>query len=301
MYKGPIIDSHMHLWDYQSKKYPWLDSKLPGGEKMLGDHSSLRRDFLPHDYQLVSEKWPINKTVHVQVFGYPENPVRETEWLQKQFEISKIPTAAVAFVDLSLTNAEEILEKHSIFSVLRGVRNVLCYHNFDSELRMVNDEHLMLNKQWQQGFSKLAKLDLSFDVQIFDHQIPDLILLAKQFSETTIILEHFAWPTDFTPAGFELWQAYINKIAECNNVFMKLSAIGCVFKKLDKQLITPYLFHILDRFGVDRCLIGTNFPVDGLFTEYDNLMIFFHQLLKSISVSEQEKLFYRNAERVYKI
>ena len=73
--------------------------------------------------------------------------------------------------------------------------------------------------------------DFGFDLQIFDHQIPEAVVLAKTFPNIQIILEHMGWPTAFSDSDFHQWQERLKKIADCPNVSVKFSGIGCVFQK----------------------------------------------------------------------
>ena len=72
---------------------------------------------------------------------------------------------------------------------------------------------------------------LSFDLH--DHQTGEAVALAQRFLETTIILDHLAWPLDLSSVGFDQWRQHLQALSQCSNVFLKLSCIGCVFRQSD--------------------------------------------------------------------
>ena len=81
MYDGEIIDSHMHLWDLENG-YSWLSAPDSDLEKMIGDYKSLRKNFLVEDYMAIAKSNNITGSVHVEAFGFPEDPSLESRWLQ---------------------------------------------------------------------------------------------------------------------------------------------------------------------------------------------------------------------------
>ena len=299
-YTGKIIDSHMHLWDYYSGNYPWLNSDLPGADKMLGDYSRLKKNYLANDYLNDLCDVKIENSVHIQVFGFPENPALETKWLCQQKKKFGYPSSIIGFVDLVDNNAGEKIYSHLRYPGFIGIRNVLCYHN-DPELRMISDENIFTNANWKNGFSKLIENDLIFETQIFDMQIPNLVELLKEYPSAKIMIDHLAWPTDFSKEGFLEWKKNIKLLSSFKNVYVKISALGCIFKKLDKNIIAPYLHELLSMIGPDRCCLGSNFPVDGLFFNFRELYYFYDEVFYSYSSSDKDKLFYRNAKDFYLI
>ena len=80
MYTGPIIDTHMHFWDL-ANAYPWLNNRDPAIERLIGKYELLRHNFLAPDYFAMTRGWNVVKSVHIQAFGFPDDPVGETEWL----------------------------------------------------------------------------------------------------------------------------------------------------------------------------------------------------------------------------
>ena len=181
------------------------------------------------------------------------------------------------------------------------MRMMLNWHD-EPHLRIADRPDYMQDDKWLYGFSLLEKHGLSFDLQIFDHQIPEAVRLAQAFPNTQIILEHLAWPSAIGEDDFVHWKDYIEQIAACNNVTIKLSCIALIFqKRLEEVRICEYLRHAIQEFGVDRCMFASNFPPDGLFYDYAELVNLIKKAVAEYSYAEQKKIFSLNADRIYQI
>lgn len=289
----------MHLWDLKNN-YPWLTTDVPALINLGGNYDSLKKDFLVEDYIALTKKQNIVKSVHVEAFGFDGNPALETAWLQKQADQYGFPHGIVAHAELHETNVEDVLKQHCQYPNIRGIRMALNYHK-DSRYQMANKGDYFEDKQWRKGYSLLAKYHLSFDLQVFDHQINDVVGLVKEYSDINVIIEHFGWPLDISETGFKQWQHRMAAIAECPNVSMKLSALGWVFKNAGATVLQTYIAEAIKIFGIDRCMFGSNFPPDSLFYNFDDLIITFKDIVSVYSEEQQSKLFYNNAKRIYSL
>lgn len=299
MYDGNIIDTHMHLWDLKND-YPWLETSVPALEYMGGNYDSLKRNFLVPDYLALTKSHRVTKSVHLEAFGFQGNPVAETAWLQQQADQYGFPHGIVAHADLHHPEIDTLLKQHCEYPNVRGMRMALNYH--DNPLLCMTDRgDYLTDPAWRKGFALLSQYDLLFDLQIYDHQLADAVVLAKDFPDTQIIIEHFAWPLDLSEQGFILWHERIAEMARYSNVFMKLSGLGWVFKKSDEPSIEKYIHAAIQTFGADRCMFGSNFPADSLFYSYGDLMKIFKNAFSRYSARQQSQLFYETAERIYRL
>jgi predicted TIM-barrel fold metal-dependent hydrolase len=175
--------------------------------------------------------------------------------------------------------------------------------NWDNEIwrRMAPRDDYMRDGQWRKGFALLSRHGLVFDLQMYDHQGPDAVALARDVPETTIVVEHLAWPIDLTEAGFERWAQHAASLAECPNVFLKMSGIGCVFRRASPDLIRRYLRQGVATFGADRCMFGSNCPPDTLFYGFRALVGEYMEAFADRSAAEQHDLFCGTAPRVYRL
>ena len=160
----------------------------------------------------------------------------------------------------------------------------------------------MRDAQWRRGFALLSRYDLSFDVQIYDHQAPDAAILARAFPETTLIIEHLGWPIAIDSAvGFEHWAERLMMLAESPNVFLKVSGVGCVFRRANPDLIRQYLRRAVAIFGLQRCLFGSNCPPDTLFYDFRKLLGIYTDAFSDLTPEAQGAIFFDNARRVYRL
>lgn len=300
LYSGEIIDAHMHLWDLKNNYY-WLNEALPNFEKLVGDYSALRKNFLIQDYLAITAKHNITKAVHIEAFGFPEDPVNESKWIQQIADQYGLPNGTVAYVKLDDPHVEEVLSRHVECKNVRGIRMALNWHN-KKYMQMTDRPDYMQDKSWLKGFALLAKYKLSFDLQVYDHQLSEAAILAKNFPDTQIILTHMGLPNDFTESDFKNWRERINQIAFYPNVSIKISRIGGIFqRKVPESLIMAYIQQAIEIFGTDRCLFGSNFPPDSLFYSFDELIHLIKKALVHLSYDDQQKIFYGIANRIYRL
>lgn len=299
MYTGNIIDTHMHLWDLKNN-YPWLMTDVPALINLGGNYDSLKQNFLAEDYIALVKDHKVTQSVHVEAFGFEGNPILETKWLQAQADQFGFPHGIVAHADLHDPNVEEVIMQHCQYPNMRGIRMALNYSE-NPPLQMAEHGDYLSDKQWRKGFGLLAKYNLLFDLQIFDNQIEDAISLAKEFSDINIVIEHFAWPLDASEQHLAIWRQKMTAIAECPNVFVKLSAIGWVFKNANFETLNKYILEAIKIFGIHRCMFGSNFPPDSLFYSFNDLMLTFKKIFSIYSENEQHKFFYENAKRIYRL
>lgn len=295
MYKGEIIDTHMHLWDLDQGDYPWVKERDPLIEVLIGDYKKLRKNFLLTDYQKLIQSHHITKSVHVEANPNPTKALLETIWLQKQADTYGFPHGIVAYADLSSPDLEQVLKDHLQYPNVRGIRQIL-YRPEDSE-----KPNLLQEYRWQKGLSLFSKYDLSFEFALFAHQLADAAKVAQEYDDVRFVLNHLGWPLDISEAGFELWKNRLALLAACPNVHFKMSGVGSVLKTAKKERIEPYILTAIELFGSDRCFFGSNFPPDSLFCTYAEVIDSFQEMFSRFDEKVQRKLFHENAKVFYQI
>jgi predicted TIM-barrel fold metal-dependent hydrolase len=150
MYSGPVIDTHMHLWDL-ANGYNWLNHNDANFERLFGNYDPLKRNFLAPDYIAMTRDCNVVKSVHVQAFGFPDDPVGETTWLQGQADQYGYPQGIVAYANLTHPDMEETLRQHSRCANVRGIRMPLNYAE-EAWRRMTDRGDYMRDAPMAQGF-----------------------------------------------------------------------------------------------------------------------------------------------------
>jgi predicted TIM-barrel fold metal-dependent hydrolase len=294
----PIIDPHHHLYDLKTGNYPWLQG--PMLERVFGDYSAIRNDYLIDNFLADIRNQNVVKTVHLQVEYDHNDPVAETRWLQNVADKHGYPHGIVGFADLSSPDLQAVLEAHCAFPNVRGIRQCLNFHR-DPVKTFIDSPHLMSDAQWRAGYALLKRYDLSFDLQLYYSQMEEATALAKDFPDTAVVLNHTGMPVDRSPEEIEAWKKSMKLLASAPNVSCKISGLGMGDWKWTVDSIRPFVLHAIDAFGTGRCMFASNFPVDKLFSSYDDVFNAFKAITKDFSSSERRALFHDNAERVYRL
>jgi predicted TIM-barrel fold metal-dependent hydrolase len=179
---------------------------------------------------------------------------------------------------------------------------------------------LFLRDDFRAGFAQLAPRGLSFEAWCYHRQIPDVTALARAFPDTTIVLDHFGGPVGVgSYAGrarevYDEWRASVTELATCPNVVAKLGGINMEVNGFgwherprppsSRELADatrPYYEFTIERFGVDRCMFESNFPVDVVSCSYVVLWNSFKLMTAACSAAEKAALFHDTAARVYRL
>lgn len=297
-----IVDAHHHLWDLNNKdtKYSWL--MVTEGEAFFGDYAAIRKNYLLEDYIEDTKNQNIIKSVHVQAEHDDDKPVNETAWLQNLADThsSKLPNAIVAFADFSKNNVSEILDAHQEYKNTRGIRQILSY-NKDEPKYSHATEDFMKNSTWVENFKYIRNRNLSFDIQIYKHQMEDAVNLANKYNDVLFILNHTGEPCYQSKEYIESWEQNMKKLAKCENVVAKISGLGMFDPNWTIDSTRIFVEKTIQIFGIERCMFASNFPVDKIFNSFDTYWNSFKEITKNYSENDKKLLFSSNAEKYYRI
>ncbi len=258
-------------------------------------------------------------------------PVGETGFVERLAAENRAAGAAtdmaagiVGFADLSRGGAvRSVLEAHlRASSRFRGIRHANAWDASDQIRRSHTSppEGLLGQAAFREGFAALEPLGLSFDAWMFHPQIPELTDLARAFPATPVILDHVGGPLGIGPyAGkradvYEGWKRSIAELATCPNVVVKVGGMtmpisGFEWHKRDAppgseqlaEALRPWYGFVIERFGPERCMFESNFPVDRASCSYTVLWNMFKRLSGEYSPHERAALFRDTAIRVYRL
>jgi len=292
-----IIDAHFHLWNLDENYYPWLaDESRPS---LVQGRGALRRNYLVADYLRDVGRLNVVAGVHIQAEHDHRDPVRETRWLQNtaaQPGGRGFPQAIVADADFASPDVEQVLEGHASFPNTRGIR-----HALHRRLDAPEPYDPLEDPAWLRRFPLLARYGLSFDLQLFPRQAPAALELVGRNPDVQFVLTHAAMPFQRDSDHAALWSRSIRAYAEYPNVAIKISGFGGFDAHWDAQSIDPIVTQVVEAFTPCRCMLASNFPVEGLVKPYRDIWNVFFEYFASYSEPEQEQLFWRNAARIYRI
>ena len=317
----PICDPHHHLWDqvYSRVQPRYLIDEISAD--VNGGHNIVSTVFIECG-AMFRQDGPV-----------AFRPVGETEFVNGIAAMSaaglygetKVAAGIVGTVDLKFGDiAGEVLDAHIAAGGgrFRGIRLAASRDDSDDIInhRTNPPAGLLLRDDFRQGFKHLAPRGLTFEAWCYHHQIPEVTDLARAFPDTTIILNHFGGPLGAGPYAhrkaevFEEWKGHIDELATCHNVMAKLGGLnmevnGFGWEDRDRpptsdalmQATRHYFDYAIEKFGVDRCMFESNFPVDKMSCSFTVLWNSFKRLTQQFSKDEKAALYHDTAVMVYNL
>ena len=295
----PVVDTHHHLCDLEAHYYPWLMDE-PMWKRVLGDYTPIRRSYLIDDFLADARPQNVVKSVHLQMGWDFADPVGETRWLQGIADQHGFPHGIVGFACLESADIDRILDGHGEHRNFRGIRQILNWDP-DPVRTFVDRADYMTDAAWLDGFARLRARSLSFDLQIYHPQMGDALALARRFPDVQIILNHAGMPIDRDPGSLAAWRAAMRELAKAPNVAVKISGLGVANPGWTIGSVRPIVIDTLEAFGIERCMVASNFPVDRLSSSYAAIFEALRAITADLSMSERRKLFHDNAVRIYRL
>jgi predicted TIM-barrel fold metal-dependent hydrolase len=284
-----FVDTHVHFIDQTDPKlhFSWL---LPDAiHPKLGDVGNMKHlVYDPAGLRAEARFTGLTKVVNVQsALGIPD-PVEETAWLQRLADESGWPDAIVAYVDLAADDAASELDRHGEHANLRGIRDF-------------GAPGFLVDPAWKRGLEALEARDLMLDLDCSWQDMHDARVLAESLPDLVVVLEHGGFPMGRDEEYFAGWRSAMADLAQASNVSCKVSGLGMGDPEWTVESLRPWVEHCFESFGVERCLFGTNWPVDRLYSGYRDVIEAYEQLLSGFSDDERHTFFVGNAERIYRI
>jgi predicted TIM-barrel fold metal-dependent hydrolase len=279
------VDAHVHLWDpARTDWYPYLSGRR---DLNMGDVTGMSRRFDVATYQAEAAGWNVEKLVNIAA-ATGGHSVEETLHLDQQADVDGHPDAIVGGLPPTDSTAQtiELIDRQMTATRFRGARPM-----------GVNAEPLPDDDVLR----ALQERDLLFELMAHPDQLQEVARRLASFDELVVVVEHAGWPRSDSDEEFALWSAGLQALAELgDHVVCKLSGLAMPLGTMDAAAFAPWIERTIETFGVDRCLFGSNFPVDGMHGTLDELYSTYAELTAGLDDDERDKLFAANAERVYR-
>jgi predicted TIM-barrel fold metal-dependent hydrolase len=292
-----IVDAHHHIW--RRADLPWLDGMpVP---RIFGPYQAIRRDYPVDEYVAEATASGIGASVYVQT-NWPLDRVEdEIRWLRDVHAESGWPTAVVGCADLFSPDAPDVMRRQAAISPLvRGVRLQLHWHD-RPEFRFASAPDRMKDPVLRRNVAALADLDWLFELQVFAPQMADAAEFVAAYPGTTFVLVHAGMPVDREPSTVDGWTRGMRRLAGLPNVVVKLTGQGTFTHRVDQPMIDLVTATCLDLFGPERCMWGSNFPIEKLWTDLDTLVSAWRRALDPYPAETREQVFSGTARRVYRL
>jgi predicted TIM-barrel fold metal-dependent hydrolase len=291
-----VIDGHHHIW--RQADLPWLQG--PMVPRIFGPYEPIRRDYPIEEYLADIAGAGVEKSVYVQTNWAKTAAVDEVAWVQATADAHGWPHAIVGYADLLDDAVGDTLARQSAFPLMRGVRMQLHWHA-NPQYRFAPRPDLMDDPAFRRNLRRLADFGWSFDLQVFAAQMADAARLAADNPDIAFVLQHCGMPEDLTAAGRAAWREGMRRLADQPNVASKLSGLGTFIHANDPTHVADIVAETVALFGPDRCLFGSNFPIEKLWTSSADLVAAFRNALAAFPAEEQRAILAGTAARVYRL
>ena len=312
----PIVDAHHHLW--LEAGVPYLLDELAAD--LVTGHKVTATVFVQahHGYRDGGSE-------HLRSVGETEMVGAIRQEAKARGLATDIAAAIVAFADLTLgEQVNDVLDAHQAAApdAFRGVRHGVSRdaHFPDGIVIRPAREGLLADPGYRAGLRTLARRGLTYDAMLYHGQIAELVDVAREIPDLSIILDHYGCLLGVGPyegrreALLPSWRSDLAKLAECPNVTIKLGGLGMIvcgptwhlqpLPPTSQQLADdwrPMFDTVVELFGATRCMFESNFPVDKAMYSYRVLWNAFKRLAERASDAERAAMVGGTARRVYSI
>jgi predicted TIM-barrel fold metal-dependent hydrolase len=287
------VDAHHHIWPH--RELPWLSGEMI--PRIFGPYEALQgSDYTAEEYIADATANGFTQSVYVQANWPLERSVDEVEWVHEQYERTGWPHAIVGSADLFDPHAGTTLEAQAKTSpLMRGSRLQLHWHEHP-EFRFQPAPDRLQDPILSENLFLISELDWVFELQVFPNQLPFATRLVEDHPDVTFVLVHAGMPI----AG-EPWRDALDQLARYPNVYVKLSGQGTFVHRVDPGVIRDVTAAVLDTFGSERAMFGSNFPIESLWTEFSSLIGAWLGVLAEFPDEARADVLGRTARRVYRL
>ena len=271
------IDAHQHFWNYSAAEYPWIGAGL----------ERLARDYLPSDLEPLLAAKQIDGSVAVQA----RQSVEESLWLLALAKAHPLVKGVVGWVDLRSDRVGDDLRVLAANPTFVGVRHVV---------QDEPDPRFVLGEGFIRGLRQLRQHGLTYDLLLYPTQLPAAIELVELLPEQPFVVDHLAKPR-IVAGEIDGWGRDIRAIARHDNVCCKVSGMvtEAVRRGWNRDDFTPYLDVVLEAFGPERLMFGSDWPVCLLAGEYADVAAIPRDYFSRLSATEQRMIWGDTAAEFY--
>ena len=287
------VDAHHHIWRVQD--LPWLSG--PMIPRIFGPYESLQqRDYLAAEYGAEAAAHGFTQSVYVQANWPLERSLDEVRWVQAQHDETGWPSAIVGSADLFDPQVRAVLEAQAKASpLMRGTRLQLHWHEHEA-FRFASGPDRMLDPTFNENLGLVEELGWVFELQVFPNQLEGARRLLEAHPGLTFVLIHAGMPIEGEP-----WREALAALGQYPNLTVKLSGQGTFIRRVDPDWIRTVTRAVVDTFGAERAMFGSNFPVESIWTDFSGLVKAWFAVLADFPQEVRDDILGRTARRVYRL
>jgi predicted TIM-barrel fold metal-dependent hydrolase len=294
----PIVDAHHHIW--RQDDLAWL--KGPMQPRIFGPYEPIRRDYPIEEYQADIAGTGVESSVYCQTNWPPKGELTEVEWVDAESRRSGgVLQAMTAYCNLLGEDAPQMLAAQAKASKLvRGIRMQLHWHE-NALYRFAPRADLMNETLFRRNLAHLQEHDWLFELQIFTSQMANAATLIKDFPGLRFVLLHAGMLEDLSPSGRQAWREGMERLSQLPNLFVKLSGLGTFIHRVDQAHIAEIALPTIEMFGAQRCVFGSNFPIEKLWSSYAELIGAYRGALSGLPQDDQALVLNGTARSLYRL
>lgn len=273
------IDSHLHFWEYDPVKDAWITDEM----------GVLKQDFGPDQLLPLCAAEGIGAGVAVQA----DQSEAETTYLVQLSQACDFICGVVGWVDLRSPDVADRLDYFSQYSIVKGYRHIV-----QSEYQ---DDFLLLS-DFCRGIAELGRRELTYDVLIYPKHLPYALEFVRRFPNQRFMVDHIAKP-DIRGGQFETWRRELEPFGREPHVYCKVAGLSTEAHWHAWQYgdFARYLDAVLEIFGSDRLVFGSDWPVCLVGADYAQTCRILSENIAQLSDVEREKIWGGNCAGFYNL
>jgi L-fuconolactonase len=280
--RGPgRVDAHHHVWDLAVRDQPWTAGLAP-----------LRRSFTVDDLRPAAQRADVTATVVVQTITVAE----ETPELLALAGAEPLIAGVVGWVPL---DSPEVADRLAALRALPGGDTLVgVRHQVQGE----PDSWWLARSEVRAGLAAVGASGLAYDLLVTAEQLPAAVDTVRALPEVRFVLDHAGNPP-VDPVAGAVWRNAIAELARADNVVVKLSGLvtRAYPKRVPADLLRSWAATLLEEFGPDRMMFGSDWPVCTLSASYDEVFAVASDAVAGLSAAERRAAFAGTATRTYRL
>ncbi len=296
--RGAIVDANVHLWDNTLNPVFWLEDRSLVRD-LIGNYDSLPDVYTLRDYQRETAAYAVRGVVWSDAGA--ADPVAAAEWVSGQDPDGALLTGLVSLGDPASAGFGDLLDRLARVPLVHSVRVRLA-----AGLAQGGDTPgggsgvpFLERPLVMDHFRLMAERGLVATIEATSDQLPVVARLADDLPDLRIVVDHLGWPTDLSDRGREVHLERLDGLAARTNVATRLDALGTIFGSWATDQVRPWLVSVVDRFGADRCMVGSDLPIERLRATFGRLYDAYDEIFAALPAADRLRLLGGTAEHWY--
>jgi len=275
------VDAHHHVWDLAVRDQPWTAGLAP-----------LRRSFTVDDLRPAAQRADVTATVVVQTITVAQ----ETPELLALAAAEPLIAGVVGWVPL---DSPEVADQLAALRSLPGGDTLVGVRH---QVQEEPDPWWLARPEVRAGLTAVGASGLAYDLLVTAEQLPAAVDTVRALPEVRFVLDHAGNPP-VDPAADAAWRNAVAELARAGNVVVKLSGLvtRAYPKRVPAGLLRSWAATLLEEFGPDRMMFGSDWPVCTLSASYDEVLAVALNTVAGLSAAERRAVFAGTATRTYRL